>query len=72
MSLNHNPPKDVKSILDDPIEDASPYVTKVECLTMHMKIEHRLTKLESMNAITMLTTAATLIGIILALWKLFW
>lgn len=71
MNLNHNLPPGVAEILDDPIEDGDIFVKKVDCLTFQKEIEHRLTKLESMNTITILTTIATLLGIIGVLWKLF-
>jgi len=69
--LNRNLPPGVAEILDDPIEDQDIFVKKIDCLTIQKVLEHRLTKLESMNAINIVTTIGTLVGIILALWKLF-
>jgi hypothetical protein len=71
MSLNRDLPSGVAEILDDPIEDQDLFVTKVDCLTIQKTLEHRLTKLESMNAISILCTLGTLAGILAALWKLF-
>ena len=71
MNLNRNLPPGVAEILDDPIEDQDLFVTKVDCLTIQKALEHRLTKLESMNAISILCTLGTLLGILAALWKLF-
>jgi len=71
MNLNRNLPPGVAEILDDPIEDQDLFVTRVDCLKVQKALEHRLTKLESMNSITLLTTASCLVGIILALRKLF-
>jgi hypothetical protein len=55
----------------DPTTESESFVTKVECLHIQKAIEHRLTKLESMNTLSILTTIATFLGVISILYKIF-
>ena len=71
MNLNRNLPPGVAEILDDPIEDQDLFVTKVDCLAIQKTLEHRLTKLETMNMRSLIAEILTLIGVMAALWKLF-
>jgi hypothetical protein len=64
-------PSGVAEILDDPIEDQDLFVTRVDCLRVQKALEHRLTKLETMNALSLLATLGTFISVIAALLKLF-
>jgi hypothetical protein len=69
--LNHNLPKDVQELLDDPKENPGPLVTQVQCLKVRIRLEKRLTKLESLNMINILISLGALAGLLAALWKLF-
>ena len=75
-ALNHNVPTGVQEILDDPIEDGngshSHFVSIVQCLGIQKLLEHRLTKLETQGKYLSIESLGILLGIILALLKLFW
>ena len=74
-ALNHNVPKGVQEILDDPIEDGngthSHFVTIVQCLGVQKLLEHRLTKMETQAKLMNVQSLSILIGVVLALLKLF-
>ena len=69
--MNHNLPNNVQELLDDPKEDCGPFVTQIACLNVQIKLEKRLTKLESLNTINILVSLSALAGLLAALWKLF-
>ena len=73
--MNHNVPKGVQEILDDPIEDGngshSHFVSIAQCLGIQKILEHRLTKLETQTKFLNIESVSILIGVILALLKLF-
>jgi hypothetical protein len=80
--LNDDLPQNIEELLDDPKENPGPLVTQVQCLQVHLKLtdalgkkdkalEHRLTRLESLNTINILISLGALVGLLAALWKLF-
>jgi len=69
--LNNDLPEEIQAALDDPKEDCGPFITQVACLKVQLKLEKRLTKLESLNTINILISLGALAGLIAALWKLF-
>lgn len=73
--MNHNVPQSVQEILDDPIEDGngshSHFVSIAQCLGIQKILEHRLTKLETQGKLMNIQSVSILIGVILALLKLF-
>jgi hypothetical protein len=69
--LNDDLPEEIQAALNDPKEDCGPFVTQVACLKVQLKLEKRLTKLESLNTINILISLSALAGLIAALWKLF-
>ena len=74
--MNHNVPQGVREILDHPMEDGNGsykgFVTIPQCLGIQKTLEHRLTKLETQGKFLSLESLGILVGIILALLKLFW
>jgi len=69
--LNDDLPEEIQAALNDLKEDCGPFVTQVACLKVQLKLEKRLTKLESLNTINILISLSALAGLIAALWKLF-
>jgi hypothetical protein len=69
--LNDDLPQDIEELLDDPKENPGPFVTQVQCLKVQLRLEKRLTKLESLNTINILISLSALAGLVAALWKLF-
>jgi hypothetical protein len=70
--MKTDPPQEMQVALDDPKEDnPGIYMTRVDCLTIQIKLEKRLTRLESLNTIQILISLGALLGLITALWKLF-
>jgi hypothetical protein len=69
--LNDDLPQDIEELLDDPKENPGPFVTQVQCLKVQLRLEKRLTKLESLNTINILINLSALAGLVAALWKLF-
>jgi hypothetical protein len=69
--LNDDLPQDIEELLDDPKENPGPFVTQVQCLKVQLRLEKRLTKLESLNTINILINRSALAGLVAALWKLF-
>ena len=69
--MNSDLPEEIQAALDDPKEDCSPFVTQVACLKVQLRLEKRLTKLESLNTINILISLSALAGLLAALWKLF-
>lgn len=69
--MNDDLPQNIEELLDDPKENPGPLVTTVQCLRVQLKLEKRLTKLESLNTINILISLGALVGLIAALWKLF-
>ena len=69
--MNNDLPEEIQAALDDPKEDCGPFVTQVACLKVQLKLEKRLTKLESLNTINILISLSALAGLLAALWKLF-
>ena len=70
--MNKELPEEIQAALDDPKEDnPGIYVTRVDCLQVQLKLEKRLTKLESLNTINILISLSALAGLLAALWKLF-
>ena len=69
--MNADVPEDVGDLLDDPKENPGPLVTQIQCLKIQVKLEKRLTKLESLNTINILISLSALAGLLAALWKLF-
>jgi hypothetical protein len=70
--MSRDLPQEIQAALDDPKEDnPGIYMTRVDCLTIQIKLEKRLTKLESLNTIQILISLGALAGLLAALWKLF-
>ena len=69
--MNDDLPQDIEELLDDPKENPGPFVTQVQCLKVQLRLEKRLTKLESLNTINILISLSALAGLVAALWKLF-
>ena len=55
----------------DPPDNPGIYVTKDACYATHLTIAERLTRLESINVVGIVASAATLIGIAYMLWRMF-
>lgn len=69
--MNDDVPEDVGDLLNDPKENPGPLVTQVQCLKVQLKLEKRLTRLESLNTINILISLGALVALLAALWKLF-
>jgi hypothetical protein len=69
--LNKDIPEEIQAALDDPKEDCGPFVTQIACLKQQLKLEKRLTRLESLNTINILISLGALASLLAALWKLF-
>ena len=69
--MNTDVPEEVKELLEDPNENPGPLVTRVECLQIQIKLEKRLTRLETLNIYNILISLGALAGLAAALWKLF-
>ena len=70
--MSRDLPQEIQAALDDPKEDnPGIYMTRVDCLTIQIKLEKRLTRLESLNTIQILISLGALAGLLAALWKLF-
>ena len=69
--MNDDLPQDIEELLDDPKENPGPFVTQVHCLKVQLRLEKRLTKLESLNTINILISLGALGSLLAALWKLF-
>ena len=54
---------------DCPPNPSGLYVTQVACLKAHLKLEHRLTLLEALNALTLLAAISTFLGIVFFIWR---